>query len=572
MKFKYLLYTLPALLLASCSNDEPGLGSGAPGAAVVTANIGAVTSRASGTQWTADDRIGISGTTGSVTYTNVPYVTAAGDGTFAPLNGVAAGIFFQDSNPAAFSAYYPYSADVTADNSVISASTADQTQAETFDFLYATGAKGSLSSPALNFIGNAAFSHRMAQLVITLSVDRNDGFNEGVETVTDKGRITLGGLVKEGEFDTATGIASASGTTANFILSNADIDGDTAKYSLILFPQTADNVELLLEYNGNFYRCTFIPTLVAGKRCTTNITLRKTGLTVGNAEITDWEENGSFTGDATIPPDYVLATEGEVDLSTLKKRLIVDGTVTLTGKPSLPNFTVTLANDAELTVRGVQMVDKPIICEGNATITFDGKNDFTGYSSKPCIQPGPKGTTLTLKGINQDDTLMPWHVWSYENSNHTTFGPPNQWETPIFIGVRDGEEGGDIVFESGVYYFLDRLNDCNVGSIDATIGNITINGGTYLYNNYCEGNEAGSLFGTLNGTCGVITVNDGTFYSDGSKPKRAVVFGASGSGTCEGVAVNGGTFKFYTPVTIANPDPYPYKPTYQMATYFEITE
>ncbi len=299
MKFKYLLYTLPALLLASCSNDEPGLGSGAPGAAVVTANIGAVTSRASGTQWTADDRIGISGTTGSVTYTNVPYVTAAGDGTFAPLNGVAAGIFFQDGHDATFSAYYPYSADVTADNSVIKASTADQTQTETFDFLYATGAKGSLSSPALNFTGNAAFNHRMAQLAINLSVDRNDGFSEGMDAVTAKGTITLGGIAQEGEFNTSTGIASATGSASDFTLSNPEIAGNTADYLLILFPQTAENVELSIEYEGVTYSCTFLPTLAAGKRYTANITLRKSGLTVGGSEITDWESGDSFNDEAS---------------------------------------------------------------------------------------------------------------------------------------------------------------------------------------------------------------------------------------------------------------------------------
>ncbi len=303
-KYSFILFALPALMLAACSEEEPVDGSaGAEGAAVVTADIGAVGSRAAGSQWGAGDRIGISGTSGSVTYANVPYVTAAGDGNFAALNGKADGIFFHTNGIATFSAYYPYNDDLTGEegsNTVIAASTADQSQAADFDFLYANGAKGSLANPALNFTGEAAFKHSMAQLVVKLTTSAEAGFAEGINGVTTDGRITVGGIKHNGRFDTATGEATANGYASTLVLQKPQVAGNTASYSLILFPQTAEDVELVIAYEGNSYSCTFTPTLAAGKRYTVNATLSKTGLTVATAEIADWTAGDSTSGDMTI--------------------------------------------------------------------------------------------------------------------------------------------------------------------------------------------------------------------------------------------------------------------------------
>ncbi len=315
MKPKTLLYALPVLMLVSCSGDDPGQGSStADGAAVVTADIGSLTSRASGTLWSANDRIGISGTTGPVTYTNVPYVTADGSGNFTALNGVANGIFFQDGAAATFSAYYPYSEDVTGGTPVITASTADQSQAADFDFLYANGARGSLANPALNFTGEAAFKHSMAQLVVKLTTSAKAGFTEGIKGVTTDGRITVGGIKHNGRFDTATGEATANGYASTLVLQKPQVAGNTASYSLILFPQTAEDVELVIAYEGNSYSCTFTPTLAAGKRYTVNATLSKTGLTVATAEIADWTAGGSTSGDMTIPSQNIMINGHEAAL------------------------------------------------------------------------------------------------------------------------------------------------------------------------------------------------------------------------------------------------------------------
>lgn len=216
---------------------------------------------------------------------------------------------------------------MTSGNTRISASTADQSQAETFDFLYASGATGSLSEPALNFIGDASFKHSMAQLVITLTADPNGGFSDGVDAVTNHATITLDGIALEGEFDTATGIAAATGSPANLPLSFPyTVSNTTARSSLILFPQAVGEVELNIEYQGATYSCTLTPTLAAGKRYTANVTLRKSGLTVGSSTISDWEQGGSFTGDATLPEPFPSIMVAGHEAVMMRKPYIVSVT------------------------------------------------------------------------------------------------------------------------------------------------------------------------------------------------------------------------------------------------------
>ena len=59
IKKKYLIFAAAALTLTACSNDDENL-NGGPVAAQVTAGIGGVQTRASGTTWDSGDAIGIS--------------------------------------------------------------------------------------------------------------------------------------------------------------------------------------------------------------------------------------------------------------------------------------------------------------------------------------------------------------------------------------------------------------------------------------------------------------------------------------------------------------------------------
>lgn len=306
MKSKYLLYALPTLMLAACSSDEPLAGAGSnDGAAVVTADIAGMTkTRAFDTSWEQGDKIGISGTSGSAVYTNVPYLTD-GTGAFTSALGVAQGIFFQDTDIATFSAYYPYNAAVTADNAEITANTSDQSASKGFDFLFASGAKGSVANPAINFTGEAAFSHKMTQLVIKLTADNSAGFDAAA--ILSDGKSSIAGLKSEGKFNTLTGEATATGTAADWILNDhvtPSTEGSTTSYSMILFPQEATaGLTYSIEYDGATYSCVLTPALEAGKRYTYNITLKKSGLSVASSTITDWIDEESEDIDVDMEYD-----------------------------------------------------------------------------------------------------------------------------------------------------------------------------------------------------------------------------------------------------------------------------
>lgn len=266
-------------LLTACSSDEPGQLS-QPATAAFSAQIGKTVSRAAGTEWDAGDAIGISGVSGTKTYTNIEFVTASGDGNF-----VTAGdnIYYQTTDPVTFTAYYPY----TSDGGVISASTADQSQQPSFDFLWAQ-ASGSSATPDVHF----TFTHRMAQL--------NIAFTNGNDVDLTDLTFSIDGLVLDGTFDTATGEAKAAENSTTESLT-ATLTTDT-KASLIVFPQAAGNLTVTANADGQTYVCDLSPgTLTSGARYNVNINVSKTAMTVTGCTISPWIDDSSSDSDVTMP-------------------------------------------------------------------------------------------------------------------------------------------------------------------------------------------------------------------------------------------------------------------------------
>lgn len=294
MTNKYFLFPAIAFALASCSQtDEPGTLS-EPKAASFSAQIGTTASRAAGTSWETGDAIGISGVSGTKTYTNVEFATASGDGNFAAAGD---GIFFQTTDEVTFTAYYPYTAS-PGDDGIITASTADQSGQPTFDFLWAQ-ATGSYADPTVNF----SFSHCMSKI--------NIAFTNGNDVDLSDLTFSIEGLVLDGTFNTATGEAKAAenGSAASL---TAVLSADS-KASMIVFPQGADNLTVKATADGQQYSCTLSPgALAAGNAYTFTISVKKTGMTVAGSTITDWNHGGDFNGDATIPvPDPKGANVGD---------------------------------------------------------------------------------------------------------------------------------------------------------------------------------------------------------------------------------------------------------------------
>ncbi len=282
MSNKSIIITGIALALASCSqNEEPSILL-EPNSASFSARIGQIASRASGTEWDAGDAIGISGVSGSKTYSNVKFVTLSGDGNFSDAGN---NIYYQTTDPVTFTTYYPY-ADALGAEGIINASTTDQYQQPTFDFLWAQ-ASGNYAAPTVNF----TFAHRMSKI--------NIAFTNGNDVDLNGLTFSIEGLVLDGTFDTATGEAKAveNGSTVPL---TATLTADS-KASLIVFPQSADNLTITATAEGQQYSCTLSPgSLTAGNAYTINISIKKTGMTITGCTITPWGDGGNIDGEATL--------------------------------------------------------------------------------------------------------------------------------------------------------------------------------------------------------------------------------------------------------------------------------
>ena len=302
---KCLFLAAAALTLTACSNDDENL-NGGPVAAQVTAGIGGVQTRASGTTWDSGDAIGIS-TIGSTltSYANMKYTTS-GDGNFthaADLGGEDSGMFFQDADETVtFRAYYPFHGNEYTDAGTISdVTTDDQTKQSSFDFLFATGATASKSSPTVSFNNtvkeNTSFTHRMSRLVLNITTDANAGF-----TASDvaQGTYFLSGIKHSGTFDTQNGTATATGEpTPDWQITAANTGtGDEFTYSMILYPQNVTSLTFKATINGQDYTCELTPALAAATSYTYNITVKKTKLEVSNCDIADWGSGATVDIDA----------------------------------------------------------------------------------------------------------------------------------------------------------------------------------------------------------------------------------------------------------------------------------
>lgn len=225
-----------AAMLASCSNDmtpeSPSLR--------VKASVNGAHYTSSDEAFVSGDVIGISSLEGLENYyRNVPYVCGS-DGTFAAQ---ADPILLRGDEELAFSAYYPYNADLVDGGKICHTVNADdQLPANQggIDFLYARGSKASAAFPVLNFTGDNAFRHCMS----LIEIDLCDG--EGVSLDGNLVSFSLLDIYLKGSFEPVEGVAMADDSSApgELEIAISDVQTDTVDgqcfYKLtpvILFPQ-----------------------------------------------------------------------------------------------------------------------------------------------------------------------------------------------------------------------------------------------------------------------------------------------------------------------------------------------
>ena len=285
MKTRFFALAALALTLVACNNDNENL-NGDPVAAQFTADIAPAT-RASGTTWTAGDRIGITDIGNDSQYGNVPFILK--NGKFEAEGKV---IYIEDTKTHTFRAYYPYNA-VGGILAATTDATAQQNQ-PAIDFLFASGATGDKNNPVVSFTDKTAkggednsFHHRMSQ--ITLTFEAGDGVNF---SVVKPERYTLDGLLLTGTFNTADGIATADNGAQTGELAMNLADGVLTS-SIILFPQTVASLPLVVNYKGQEYHATLtMPegALQAGNNYTYTVKVRNKVLEVSEATIAKWND------------------------------------------------------------------------------------------------------------------------------------------------------------------------------------------------------------------------------------------------------------------------------------------
>lgn len=311
MKTKYLMIATVAMLLTACSNDENEVNDG-PVAAQVNAEIyNMATSRAYDKNWETTDAIGISvasvANQGATAGTNVKYTRKSDNRGFE----ASSPIYFQDKEEVTFRAYYPFTETAKmTDGKTISASTAYQTQQSTFDFMFATDAKAKKEAPAINFTENSGgmdcrFKHCMSQL----QLEFHSG--HGIELTSKSIGYKVIGLNMTGTFDIETGVAAVNTTATDIKDLSFDFDPATGSNiqgdPIILFPQyvTDNKFKIEVTVNQQTYKAELaLPATTdskfkAGYRLTYAVTINKTGLTIGDADIKDWIPE-THQGEATM--------------------------------------------------------------------------------------------------------------------------------------------------------------------------------------------------------------------------------------------------------------------------------
>lgn len=294
MKTRFFALAVLALSLAACNNENEILNNDGPVAAQFTADIyKAVSTRVNseGTGFTDNDCIGIN----SEDITNVPYVRE--NGQFGPKGTT---IYFNDTETKTFSAYYPYREDSELQNGIVSVNTDQYGQGPEIDFLFASGATGSTSSPTVSFTGEHAFKHCMSLIKFTFKPGDGLIFN-GMEPAD----YTLDGLKHEGTFDTATGTTAVTETAESPI--TMQLGGATTSQVIILPQGVTTSLDLTVSFNGLDYTTT-LPNpskpeanqFSAGYAYTYNITLNNKGITVEEPEITPWEPGDSNNVSITL--------------------------------------------------------------------------------------------------------------------------------------------------------------------------------------------------------------------------------------------------------------------------------
>lgn len=306
MKTRFFLVAAVLITLAACSKDSDinNVTDGKPVALGVTGVIdGMAKTRAVDNKWSYKDKIGVSGTSGSLTYENLEYdYVHNSSGEFKPYYTAV----YYGADEGTFTAYYPYTATSAMIDGKIKGDITQQggQNYEKIDYLFALATKGTKTAPNVNF----QFAHKMSKLI--LHMRPGDGFTFGAsESSFGSYKFILSQLHPEVTFDPKDGTIEAAGDIKDLEFHNKEnninpsseqINGSYyTVLNFILCPETVTGgIQLsVINTEKNVTYKTVLKTnddtgdmiMTSGKRYDYTVTVNKTGLTISNAQITDWE-------------------------------------------------------------------------------------------------------------------------------------------------------------------------------------------------------------------------------------------------------------------------------------------
>ena len=244
MKKKNLLWSVFLLLvLGACDKTAQQVVDDEKQTVVQFTSVveGDAVTRATGSSWAANDRIGVfmkqaGGTLGAGTIVgegdNVPFITKQGNGNF--LSDGKAIEYPSDGSAVDFIAYYPYQS--TLDNYIYKVDVTNQSKPEEIDLLYADNLT---NRTATSTTGNLQFYHQLSQLVLNLSSSDNTDFSNL--------SVTISGVKTKANFNLVDGSLTVDEKSIATVTMRRV--GNAAE-AILLPANTINGIKLTLTLNG----------------------------------------------------------------------------------------------------------------------------------------------------------------------------------------------------------------------------------------------------------------------------------------------------------------------------------
>jgi len=232
------------------------------------------TTRAAGTAWAADDKIGVFMVqSGTAVETNRPYTTTAGDGAFA----AAAGEMYHrmDGSAADFVAYHPFRDGATMGTPINVQILTPQTAANqpTFDLLWSNNAKG-YSKTSTGAVA-LTFKYMLPRIVMNCKADASVG-----APLNGSMAVKINGMNTAATFDLAKGTFGAP-SKPDVIVPRIASDGSSCE--AIILPGSYKAGAVTVEFYVGSERFVWnmgASAFEGGNTYTYAVTLTRTGVTV----------------------------------------------------------------------------------------------------------------------------------------------------------------------------------------------------------------------------------------------------------------------------------------------------